>query len=67
MWMVHEIFYAMFDIKESGFCWGINVTTDQHGDIMKIILSLDSNVHDSTNPVFEGSSLGSLIFKDLLQ
>ena len=57
MWMVHDIFHAMFEIKERRFCWGVHIATDAHGDILKNVASLDSDVHESTNPVIEGSSI----------
>ena len=51
MCMLNEIFHTMFESKESSFCWGIHVATEAHGEILNIIASLDSGVHDSTNPV----------------
>ena len=39
----------MFDYKENRLCWVINVATEAHGEILKIIASLDSDVYDSTN------------------
>ena len=55
--MVHDIFHAMFEIKESRFCWLIHVATDMYGDILKIIDILNSDMHEATNPVIEGSSM----------
>ena len=55
MWMVHEILHAMSESKEIKFCWGIHVSTETCGNILKIILSLNSDVHEATNPVIEGS------------
>ena len=49
--MVHEILHAKFHRKEGRFCWCIHVATEAHGEILKIIASLDSDVHDYTNPV----------------
>ena len=49
--MVSEIIHAMFDRKESRFCWYIHVSTELHGEILKVIASLYSDVHSSTNPV----------------
>ena len=49
MWMVHNILHSMFDYKENRLCWVINVATEAHGEILKIIASLDSDVYDSTN------------------
>ena len=51
MWMVHEIFHAMFEIKERRFCWCIHVATEAHCGIFKAIARLDSDVHDYINPV----------------
>ena len=53
MWMVHEIFHAMSNSKEIWFCWGIYVATDVHGKVLNIVASLDSDVHEATNPVIE--------------
>ena len=53
MWMVHEILHAMFESKERRFCWCIHVASEAHGDILMIIVSLGSDVHESTNPVIE--------------
>ena len=51
--MVHEIFHAMFETKESRFCWCIPVSTAAHGEILKTIASLDSDLHEATSPVIE--------------
>ena len=51
MWMVHEIFHAMFEIKERRFCWCIHVATEAHCGIFKAIARLDSDVNDYINPV----------------
>ena len=40
MWMVHMILHAMFESKESRFCWCIHVATEAYGDILDIISSL---------------------------
>ena len=53
--MVHEIFHVMSESKESGFCWGIHVATEAHCKVLNTIVSLDSDVHEATNPVIEGS------------
>ena len=53
MWMAHEILHAMFDIKESRFFWGIHIVTEAHDEILNIIASLDSGVHESTNLAVE--------------
>ena len=57
MWMVHEILHAIFESKEIRFCWCIYVATETHGEILKIVASLESDVHEYTNPVIEGSSI----------
>ena len=51
MWVVHEVFHAMFEIKKGMFCWCIHTATEAHCEILKIITSLESDVHESTNPV----------------
>ena len=51
MWMVHEIFHAMSNIKEVGFHWGIHVATEMHGKVLKIVASFNIGVHEATNPV----------------
>ena len=53
MWMVHDIFYAMFKSKASRLCLCIHVATEAYGEILKTIVSLDSNVHDYINSVME--------------
>ena len=57
MWMVREIFHAMFEINKIRLCWVIHVATEMYSEILKIIASLSSGVHDYTNPVIEGSSI----------
>ena len=57
IWIVHEIFHAISEIKDRRFCWGINISTDTHGKILKIIASLNSDLHEATNPVIEGHSM----------
>ena len=66
MWMVHEIFHAMFEIKESSFCWVVLVYNDRHCEILKIIASLNSDVHESANSVVEVSSMWFSILFHLL-
>ena len=51
MWMVHEIFHAMFYSNKGSFYWCIHISDDMHCEILKMVASLDSGVHDSTNPV----------------
>ena len=65
IWMVHEILHAMIDSKEIRFCWYIHVSTEAHGEILKIIVSLDSDVHESTNLVIEKSPMWFLDFFQL--
>ena len=62
MWMVHEIFNAMFESKEVKFCWCIHLDTEAHGEIFKIIASLDSGFHEATNHVIEWYSMLFYIF-----
>ena len=57
MWMVHEIFHAMFDIKENRFYCGIHLATEAQGEILKSISILDSDVNDSTNAAIKGFSV----------
>ena len=57
IWMVHEILHVMFDIKKIMFCWFICVATEVHCKILKVIASLNSDFHESTNPVIEWSSM----------
>ena len=66
MWVVHEIFHAMFEIKESRFYWQINVSTEVHGEILNIIASLDIYVHDATNPVIESFFMWFLNLSQLI-
>ena len=66
MWVVHEIFHAMFEIKESRFYWQINVSTEVHGEILNIIASLDGAVHEYNNPVIDLSSMWSINFSVLI-
>ena len=55
--MVHEIFHDMSDIKESGFYSVIHVATETHDKVLNIVASLNSDLHEATNPVIEGSSM----------
>ena len=55
--MVHEIFHAMFESNESMLCWVIHIATETRGKILNIKTSLNSDVHDATNPLIEGSSI----------
>ena len=57
MWIFHEILHAMFESKESRFYWEIFVATEAHGETLKIIASLDSDVPESTIPVVEWYSM----------
>ena len=47
--MVHEIFHAVSEGKEFRFFGGINITTQAHVEVLKIIVCLDSDVHKATN------------------
>ena len=55
--MVHDIFHDMSKIKEVRFCWDIHVYNETHGKVLKIVEILDSDVHEATNQVIEGSSM----------
>ena len=57
MRLVHEIFHAMSEGKECRFCWGIHITTQAHDEVLNIISCLDSDVHEATNPVIEGTPM----------
>ena len=57
MGMVHAIFHAMPDSKEVRLCWVIHVATETHGKLLKIVASLNSDVHEAANPVIEVSSM----------
>ena len=67
MWMVHEILHSMFESKEVRLCWVIHVAYEAGGDILKIIVSLDSDMHESNKSVIEVSSMLFLNFSALLQ
>ena len=55
MRVVHEMFYDMSEVKECRLFWGINITTQVNGEVLNIIVCLDSDAHDSTNQVIEGT------------
>ena len=57
MWVVYDILHFMYDINEVRLCCSIHVSTETHGKVLNIIASLSSDVHESTNPVIEGSSV----------
>ena len=57
MWMLHEVFHTMFESNKSRFCWCIHISSDSYCKILMIIASLDSDVHESTNPVIYWSSM----------
>ena len=63
MWVAHEVFHVIYQSNESGFCWGIYVSTDTHGNILNITASLNSDVHNPTNTVIERYSTWFLIFQ----
>ena len=49
--MMHEVFHDIFERNKNRFCWCIHISTEAHCEILKIIASLDSGVHEYTNPV----------------
>ena len=51
MCMMHKAFHAMFESKKRRFYWCINIDTEVHCDILKIIESLDSDVNESIKAV----------------
>ena len=55
--MVHDILHSVLKTKEERFCQGVNVVTEIHGKVLKIVVSLNSDVHDSTYLVIEVSSM----------
>ena len=55
MWIVHEIFHDISNREEIWFCWGIHVATEAYCKVLNTIVSLDSDVHEATNPGIEGS------------
>ena len=66
MWVVHDIFHDISEIKGRVFCWGIHVSNDTHVNILKIVVSLNSDVHDATKPVIKGSSIWVLNLLQIL-
>ena len=57
MWVVNKIFHAMSESKLVGIFWSIYVSTDTHDKLLNIIYSLNSDVHEATNPVVEGAPM----------
>ena len=55
MRVMHEILHAMSEGEKIRFYWGIHTATYMNGKVLKIIACLDSDVHDATNPVNEGT------------
>ena len=51
--MVHKILHAISEGKECRFYLGTCITTHAHGEVLKILLCLDSDVHEGTNPVIK--------------
>ena len=47
----------MSENKERNVFGGVHLSTDMHGNLLKILDSLNSDVHEATNPVIEGSSI----------
>ena len=64
--MVNHIFHAISERNEGRFCWGIYVSNETHGKILKIIAILNIDVHEENNPVIEGSSMRFLNFFNIL-
>ena len=55
--VVHEIFHAMYEGKESSFGWSFNINNHSHGEVLNIIACLESDVYDTTNAVIEGTPM----------
>ena len=53
--MVHDVPHAMSERKECNIYGRIHEYTETHGKVLKIISSLNSDVHEATNPVIEVS------------
>ena len=51
--MVHEIIYDMVKGKEWRFCGSIHVSTNPHGNILKVVACLNGNVYGISYPVIE--------------
>ena len=56
MWIAHETYHTMYESKDGEFCWGIYVATETHDKVLKIVESLNSDVHETTDPAIEESS-----------
>ena len=54
--LMREIFRAMPEVNKSRLCWGIHITTETYGNVLNSIECLDSDLHEATNPVIEGTS-----------
>ena len=67
MRVLNDILHAMSEDKELRFCWGIHITTQAHGEILKIISCLDSDVYEATNPMIEVTPMWFFNFLILLQ
>ena len=57
MWVVRGILHAVSYINELRIYWIIRVSTETHGKVLKIIASLNSDVHEDTNPVIDISPM----------
>ena len=55
--MVHEIFHTMYEGKEVRFFWIIYIATDTCGKVLKITVCLHSDMHETTNPVIDGTPM----------
>ena len=52
---VHNISHAMSEDKEGMLCWRIYIFTEKNCKSLNIIACLDSDVHETTNPVIEAT------------
>ena len=55
--MVHDIFHDVSKTKEERFFWGVNIVTHIHGKVLKFLVSLNNDVHDSTYLVLQSMKL----------
>ena len=62
MQMVHKIFHAMEKDEECWLYWSIRVSNQLHGDILKFIVYLNRNMHDTYCPLVEWYSMGLFKF-----
>ena len=66
MCMVHGLFHVKFERKKRRLCWCIRMSTEVYHEILRVIASLDSDVHESTNPVIHWYSMLFLNFFQFL-